>query len=392
MNHDVRLHVEGMMPERLLERAVESGAVFAHVRRCGAHGLDIHTDARSAEILTALCKKYGILCRMTERSGITRMKSALHRRWTLLPSLALGALICALVLSRIWLVDICFTDGISDPAAERSIEACLKENGVQPGMAAARIDASFLQSQLRAEGKSLSYVGVRRQGIRLLAEVKTEIPAPEIYMLANERDLLAAKSGIVESVTVYSGEACVQPGDTVLAGEVLIRGEEARSKEETAPVGASGKVIARCWYEGCAEGLRTQIQSKRTGNSHTASRLRLGNYSLALTGCEEFLLEETETEILPVLGLYLPLQLERSTHYELVQEHIPINPEILQRQLQNLARADALRKISAENTDYEIASHWTDVQENENTLQLRAVYEIYTDIAVTRDAPTEEVY
>ena len=58
----------------------------------------------------------------------------------------------------------------------------------------------------------------------------------------------------------------------------------------------------------------------------------------------------------------------------------------------SLARADALVSMQAEDMEYEIASTWTDTQQSGNTLRVRAVYEIYTDIAATRDALTEEVY
>jgi hypothetical protein len=90
--------------------------------------------------------------------------------------------------------------------------------------------------------------------------------------------------------------------------------------------------------------------------------------------------------------MFLPLYMERSIHYETRQESVPLDKKQLEKNLAALARAEALKKISAEGIEYEIASHWLDAQQNENTLQIQAVYEIYTDIAAARDALTEEVY
>ena len=51
-----------------------------------------------------------------------------------------------------------------------------------------------------------------------------------------------------------------------------------------------------------------------------------------------------------------------------------------------------MEKLSRDGIDYEIASDWTDAEEKNGVLRIRAVYEIYTDIAVTRDVLIEEVY
>ena len=392
MNRDVHLLVQGALLERLLEKALAEGAVFARIRRIDERSMRIETDVRSADTLIRMCRRYSLNCRTLRRGGRTALWNLARRRWTVLPGTALCFVICALFLSRVWLVDIRFTNAQINPDIQRRIAACLEENGIRPGMAASAVDTSHLQTQITASVENLSYAGVRLQGIRLLVETSPEVPAPKLYSLSDVRNLYAVRNGVVESVTVYSGEAFVQPGDTVLAGEVLIRGVEDKSKEETTPVGALGKVIARCWYEGAARGALYSKQAVRTGRSSFGCRLRLGDFSLTLTECEDYASEETQTEVLPIVGLFLPLELERTTHFETALHARSADRATLERQLAVLARADALVSMQAEDMEYEIASTWTDTQQSGNTLRVRAVYEIYTDIAATRDALTEEVY
>ena len=392
MNHDVWLRVEGSLLERLLQRALQQGARFARVRRTGRRTIVVASDARSAELLVALCRRYGLDCRMLRRGGWTAAKDTLRARWTLAPGILLCAVCCVLVLSRIWLVDVRFTGPRADLGRRSEILACLDAAGVQTGMPAAKLNTELLQKQLVAKAGDYSFIGVRRQGVRLLVEASPEVPAPELYTLGRARDLVAARDGVIESVTVHAGEACVKPGDTVRAGQLLIRGEEDRSKEETTPVSALGEVVARCWYEGGAEGALMRSALRRTGRSAANCRLKLMGLSLHLTQSPPFIRQEAETEILPVGGLFLPLEIERTNCFEtaVVQEAVDTN--LLEAQLGALARADALRKLSGDAAQYKIANSWTDAWQEEDRLCVRAVYEVYTDIAVTRDALIEEVY
>ena len=385
MNRDIRLRVEGSLLERLIQRALREGASFARIRRIDKRVILVDADEHSAEILTKLCERFWLDCRVLRRGGSAAFMDTLRRRWTIAPGLLLCALVCALFLSRIWMVDVVFTGPSAASGDERAIRECLADNGVAVGMAASAVDTNLLQAELMAEAGDFSFIGVRRQGVRLLVEASPEVAAPELYELDYARDLVAARDGVVESINVHSGQACVQPGDTVRAGQVLIRGEEDLTKEETTPVGALGEVIARCWYEGSAEGEVSRVALRRTGKTDMESTLTLLGFSLPLTDCDGYASEDLGLEILPVGGLFLPLEIRRTVHYETAPVREETDAAQLEARLAALAQAEARSKLARDGIDWNDASAWTDAQRNGNTLRVRAVYEIYTDIAVTRD-------
>ena len=258
-------------------------------------------------------------------------------------------------------------------------------------MAASAVDAERLQKRLLAEAGDYSFIGVRVQGIRLLVEASPEVPAPEVYEISRARDLVAARDGVVESVTVHSGEASVQAGETVRMGQTLIRGEEDRSKEETNPVAALGEVIARCWYEGSAQAPMEKRIVTPTGRSETECRLALLGFSAPITECEGYASETLDEEILPVVGLFLPLEVVRTTHSEVEERRENVDEAALEATLTALARAELQAKLTADGIDYDLAAAWEDVSRSDGMLRVRAVYEIFTDIAVSRDALAEEV-
>ena len=389
MNHDLRLRVEGAYPERLLQRCLTRGARFARVRRSGPRTLILETDAHSAEIVLALCKRYGLNHRVLRHGGLSALLQGLRCRWTLALGLILCAALCWSFLSRIWRIDVSFTGSV--PGSEAALRRCIAEQGVLPGMAASAVDAERLQKRLLAEAGDYSFIGVRVQGVRLLVEASPEVPAPEVYEISRARDLVAARDGVVESVTVHSGEASVTAGETVRMGQTLIRGEEDRSKEETNPVAALGEVIARCWYEGSAQAPLEKRIVTPTGRSETECCLALLGFSAPITECEGYASETLDEEILPVVGLFLPLEVVRTTHSEVEERRENVDEAALEATLTALARAELQAKLTADGIDYELAAAWEDVSRSDGMLRVRAVYEIFTDIAVSRGVLSEEV-
>ena len=391
MNRDLRLRVEGAYPERLLGRCLSQGAQFARVRRSGPRTLILDTDERSAEIVLALCRRYGLNHRVLCLGGLSELLQKMRSRWTLALGLILCAALCWGFLSRIWIIDVSFTGPDAALGSDAALRRCIAEQGLKPGMAASSVDTALLQKRLLADADGYSFIGVRVQGVRLLVEASPEVPAPEVYEIARVRDLVASRDGVVESVTVHSGEACVRPGDTVRRGQTLIRGEEDKSKEETKPVAALGEVIARCWYEGSAQAPLEKRVLTPTGRSESECRLELMGFSLSLTECEGYPSEKPETQILPVVGLFLPLEVVRTTRIEVEERREAVDEAALEATLTALARAEIQAKLTADGIDYELAAAWEDVSRADGMLRVRAVYEIFTDIAASRDELSEEV-
>ena len=277
MNGDVRLRVEGLMLERLLERAIQEGARFRAVEPQEDHVMTIDADPHSAAIVQALCERFSMPCTVVARRGRDAMARRLRERATALA----GVVVCLMALSaffgRVWIVDVELT-GERD-ASVAPIEQALSEMGVQPGVAKSEVDADRIESALAASSPDFSFVGVRLQGVRLLVEVAPAVAAPEVYQVDAGRDLVAACDGVVLSVNVETGVACVEPGDTVVRGQVLIRGEERVSSEETRGVAALGSVVARTWTTATASAPLTRTYTERTGRSATSSELCLMGFS-----------------------------------------------------------------------------------------------------------------
>ena len=246
---------------------------------------------------------------------------------------------------------------------------------------------SVEKNDLAAAASEYSFVGVRLEGVRLLIEAAPAVPEPELYALSNARDLVAGCDGVVISVNVQSGAACVKPGDTVMRGQPLIRGEERVTKEKTRSIAALGEVVARTWVVGEASAPLGRTESVRTGRSSVSAGLRLLSFAWPLREGETYSSQEEEIEILPIGGLFLPLEIHRTTAVETAEHTIEADESALRRALAVLAWSEANLRWTQDCPEGTPTDRWLEyTRDAQGNLRARAVCELNSNIAVTRDA------
>ena len=388
----IRLRIEGRMLERLLARAMEQGAAFRRVTRDGERALTLDTGERGARVVRALCERHSLPVEEVRVTGLSALRRFCRRRWTLFPGLALCCALLLFYTQRVWLVDVAIAGERAAAFDEAEVRALLTEMGVQPGMMARDVDTDRLELALSARSEEFSFVGARVQGVRLLVEVAPSLEAPELYDLDAARDLVAACDGVIVSVNAQSGEAAVEAGDTVRKGDVLIRGEERASAEETRGIAARGEVVARTWAEVEADVSLVRLERVYTGQTRTNSLLRLLSWQLPLSPAEPFASCETTVERLPIGGLFLPLMIERTTYAECEVRGVDQDVEALKTALSEHLFTLLEANIAAQGANsLQIVDKWIDYSMiEEGSLRARAVLEVHRDIATTRDALARE--
>ena len=386
MRDEVTVRVRCLMPEKLIDRATAQGARFDAVQLADGHTLLVRCDAASARRLLALCQRFNLSADVTGLRGVSALRRFAGQRATLAVGVVVAVVLCALFLSRLWIVDIAFTGeraALGDAAAlSRSLEAL----GIRPGRSL-DIDTGLLSQRLLAENDRYSYVGVRRQGVRLLVEAVPEAPAPALYDLEAARDLVCARDGIVVSAVVRSGALCVKPGDAVRRGQVLIRGEEQATSEETRPIAALGEVIVRSWFAGEARLPLTRARTVDTGRRSTGARLSALGLEWPIAEAESYPSQRVDTACLPIGGLFVPLEIQRVTHHETRRQEAEVPMDSLREQARALALAQAHIILDREGpARYTPGRSWVNYNNNGASLLAKAVIEIQSDAAMTREA------
>ena len=130
--------------------------------------------------------------------------------------------------------------------AETQIEDALAEVGFTVGASWRRMDKSLAESSLLASHPEIAWISLNRRGTVAyveLIESENVGKKEEIYPLYS--NVIADRDGVIEEITVSSGEAVVKVGDVVRAGDVLISGV-IESSSGVILTRAVGEVRARC--------------------------------------------------------------------------------------------------------------------------------------------------
>lgn len=383
MSGPVELRFRGRMAEKLIDRARQEGIRIELAEKTGPKETILRTGDAEAQRIMALAEKFKLDVKIVRIGGIPRLRRILVRRAAMALSLAIFLGILMLMAGRAWLVEVRLTG-----AEPGNLERAMLKAGVKVGMDLAGLDAHLLSQQLMASAGDLAYVGVSRQGVRLLIEAVGEDPPPPLYDPAAARDLRAVRDGVVESVTVLAGKAAVKPGDTVLRGQTLIRGEEKVTDELTRGVCALGSVVARVWVTGEAVAPTAREERIPTGRVRTESALTGPGFRFQLTSAQPFSLEKTEESFLPIGGLFLPLGVERVAHEEQKTKTVPLNEDAVKREISEKALAEALQKQPQSSTAID---KWVDYSMIEGgKIRARAIIELRMNIAGSADLALSE--
>lgn len=379
----VTLYIEGLMLEKLMERALEAGALLAEVQRLSRRELLVSAPYASARIVQDLCARYSIRCEVRAEKGRPAYIRYMKRRITAPVALLVCIALTFAFLSRVWVVDVRVIGG---GAATDAVYETLLAHGAVEGADAGEIDTELLSLSLTALS-GYSYASVAREGIALVVELAEEKKAPELFDISYARDLVASCDCVILSVDVKAGTARVKPGDTVRRGQVLISGHEMVSKEGSRSVGALGTVTARVWVTGEARERTFDAVRTYTGRESTSSRVTLFQWSVDLLEGGDFETREEEIERLPVGGLFLPLVIERTTRREYAEEAVPRDENALRTALSDAAFAGAeTRRAALGFENAEIIDKWTEFSMiDTDTLYARAVLELRAEVQVTRD-------
>lgn len=220
---------------------------------CSGGGVGLWNTHRTAEGVTACCaqchrsrleyyaQKSG--CRL-ETVRCTGMKST-ARRYRRRTGLWVGAALLAaglLVMGRfVWRVEIRGTEQL-DPAV---ITAALAEYGVHPGVLAGKIDARTVERRMQIRFAEIAWITVNVEGSRVTAILEEAVPPPAVVEDGIPTNLIAGETGFITRVEVQNGNAVVKPGDSVLAGDLLVSGIMDNKMGESRLAHARGRVYAQ---------------------------------------------------------------------------------------------------------------------------------------------------
>lgn len=361
----------GLRPETLLKRLACENIRLYHAR-AGENEIRFECLLSDADRTAQIAGALGYAISAPSPVGIASALAALRRRTPLIVCLALAAALVVSAMTRVWFVRVV---DAGEYAGE--IRLALEAMDVRPMKKKAAVDTHALQEALEWRFPRLRWAQIALSGVTLEVRVVRGV-SPEKTGAAG--DVVAKQAGIVRSVLTYAGTPLVKPGDTVLAGQTLILGQERGTGDEIVPVTARGEVLASVYIEARASVPLFSRESLPTGRE-SAARAIAAPFLLLRFGDEPaYLTYDTVRETTPLGGAFFPLTLIQERYLEVALEDRERDAEAARKEAGTLA----LRKLSAAVLGHEVIDKWVDYSMiGRDHVLATATAEMLSDLAAT---------
>lgn len=370
---DVRIHGPG---ELLVNSALERGLRLWRVRRDG-DTLLARVRLGAFPELWDLSKKTSCRLRPVGKQGMPFAWRRLRRR-PLVPLAALVLLGAIVLMTRfVWLVEVRGNRQVGT-AQVRQTAAAL---GLRPGVLRRALDLQAIERRLVLDVPQVAWAQVRVQGIRVIIDIVEQV-RPKVPVLG-PGDVVSRRDGIVATILVVEGEAVVGPGQTVTAGQLLIRGGGPGGQGQ-----ARGEIRARVWHQAYVEVSYSDLVAQRTGRTWVRQVVAWLDREIIWKGREPvpfWAYELAVTRRAPATwrNMRVPVELVTYTYHEVEMVERQLQPEEALRRARAGAEAAVRGRLppGAEPGDLAV-----EVVLGERTVGVRATLAAVEEIGVFRPA------
>ena len=230
-------------PERVVNLCAAGGVPFWNVRWLTAEQLRFTTTRSGARRLREIMAELDAEVSVVERSGAPELWRRVRRRYVLLGAAALLPLVLAVSAGRIWGFEVSGNDTVATPEILQALERC----GVAVGTRGVGLDQDDLRNRVLPLLPDVVYLAVNVRGCTAHVQVVERTRPPHLYRDSDVQNVVAARDGLITKIEALDGVTCVQVGDTVQAGQVLLGGV-ADSPRGCRYMRAHGRIRARTWY------------------------------------------------------------------------------------------------------------------------------------------------
>lgn len=238
----------GAFPESVLNAAAMACLEMWDVESVDAYTVRAKVFEKSLPALENISARCMCEMRIILRRGGSVDRKLLARRRTLLIFLLLTAVLLLLSSLFIWEINVEGNEKLTTGEILRALEEC----GVKTGTFWPGLDTDEIRCRMLLRVPELGWMTVNVHGSCADVLISERAEKPEIYDEDDAADIIASKTGIIDSMTVRNGKPAAAPGQAVTAGEPLIESRMDSITNLPRYVRADGSVKARTWYELCA--------------------------------------------------------------------------------------------------------------------------------------------
>ena len=239
----VLVHIESGCPERVVNLCAGAEVPFWDVRWLSPVELTLRTTRRGLAQVRRAAEQVGAAATVRREQGAPLLARRLRRRYVLLAAALLTVLLVVEGNFTIWEFQVSGNETVPDEAVLRALE----DYGITIGTRSLDIDQKDMRNHVLLELEDVVWLAVNVRGCTAHVQVVERTRPPHLYRDSDVQNVVAARDGLITKIEALDGVTCVQVGDTVQAGQVLLGGV-ADSPRGCRYMRAHGRIRARTWY------------------------------------------------------------------------------------------------------------------------------------------------
>lgn len=332
------ISVSGAFPERFLNLcALEKIYLWGAERN--EDEIKVRCTLSAFRKMRRAAKKSHCKIKIVKKAGpVFKARRVFSRRY-LVVGAAVFFLALAVLNCFVWTVRVEGNENMTDEEIKFVAEYC----GLKQGVVKYKVNKrKFQENALRYEPR-LAWIYPEIRGTVAYVHVREKTVAGGVEDVKRACNVVAGKSGRINSLTVKRGTAAVSVGQTVAEGQILITGQN----DDGAYLHAAGEVLASRWIreEGAAKAVKT-VKSY-TGREKTKYSVNILGFGMGLyfsgkAPYATYELKESEKRLRLFGDVLLPITVKSQSFKELsIDEEKISEEEALENEKQRLFRLAA---------------------------------------------------
>lgn len=334
----LRMEISGECPEKLLNACAFRGMQFWDCEPRDDYTMEMTIYTEDFNKIKKLAGRAMCDVRPIKNAGGARIaKNALRRR-VLVILTAVFAVTLAWSSLYLWDIDVMGNETVSTGEILRALE----DEGVKIGTYWPSISSDLVRCGVIPRLEGVSWMTVNVRSSRAEVKVRERVEKPEIVPEDTPCNIVAAKTGIISKMSILRGQAAVEKGAAVIAGETIVSGAVESIANGARTVHAIADVQAHTLYEMTAVFPENVVIKTKTGRQRHRYALIIGQNRINFysgsrndTACCDKIIEEFKFAVEGVFTL--PVSIVRETMQQYETKTVSVSPEL--RLKQTLARA-----------------------------------------------------
>lgn len=284
---------------------------------------------------TACCaRKNGVRLKAGKRSGVYFTLRKYRRRAGLYAGFLLFLTIISFGKIRVRDID------VSGDANAAQVIRVLEECGITEGVPLSDVNCSAAEQRLMLEIPDCSWVDVSKVGFRVMAEVKTGTPVPEIDS-KTPCNIVAARPAVIIRQVVRNGDSVIGNGSGVAEGDMLVTGTVTDGRYNILYVHASAEIIGEFTETQTFFVPYSETVQVADGEQKRFSSLVIGDDEYPLYFGEAFAensVYSEEKSPLKIFGITAPVFVKTGTYTAYRDVNVTRSPEKCTEELKKLKK------------------------------------------------------